>query len=296
VSLPITLRITRGAAPPPEPPPVGDWTFNNIPEGMVHRTTHDSSVLEPPGWSVSLQNADELPFLVSGTTPVGDQFVRQSFAGVTDAGDGPWINGSMGQRYAEYYYGSIQRFSPTWVWGTGHGMKLHVIHTGSLDPANTEYSASSWIGCGRYGRYDFTTTCFEWGDQMNRPSAGLWGSLGADEFFFPEGDPREDERVTQCPGTVGVPNGQWYKLEAHIKYSDPIIVKIWVNDVLVNDNSNSCAPLSPYSFPQEEQPGGPGVRQGATLGGGSGLGTGGVGLSSDYYIDYAVSTLYSRNP
>jgi hypothetical protein len=252
VSLPITLRITRGAAPPPEPP-AGDWEFSNLPSGMTLAYDEEwDAASVPGGWSIASRTSGTNPVMATGQTPPsGDTYViRHTYDGVLDGNEPNFVYRSTAG-VDEAFFGFIFRFGALWDQPNGSGLKFLIIggvgagagFTGWVDCINANNAIAPPGGDLPY--LTFTT------DSVTTTPSGRTALAVLDQ-----------SAATLTPGT-------WYKLELHLrKGGSGDLCKMWIDNTVVVDTDVTYG--GSFAWSGALQFGGE-LQQVGTLGGGTGI-------------------------
>jgi hypothetical protein len=244
VSLPITLRITRGAAPPPEPP--GDPDFadlsTNLPSGMtLHtETTFPEDFTNPiPGpawqdpvsgvyWSIASNRQGEDPTIESdATAPSGTGTVfRQNYAGVADGFEPKFPNTGLGGGL-EVFIAMHVKFAESWTNPITSGIKWHILNAMQDGSSQT----AGWFGTGREVGGASET--------INEPNQG-WvfngqcAEMTEEACGIPESEGAVRFQLRPALGTGLMTRGVWHKVQYYMN-KNPGTVRIWVDDVAVVD-------------------------------------------------------------
>jgi hypothetical protein len=223
VSLPITLRITRGAAPPPEP--VGNWDLAaNLPSGMT-LVTDNPWTSEWGGWNIATNREGPMPEIgtdasqpetniASGSVKTSDAVLIQSYAGTPDGFEPKFPISSLGNGL-EVFISIVVKFLPSWENPITSGIKWHLVNA-ELDALDR---SAGWFGTGNQVA----------GVQSAPAQYWVWDGTRADA-------PGSRPSAQPTLGAGLMTQGQWHKVQYRLR-KDPALVQIRMNDVLIVDAS-----------------------------------------------------------
>jgi hypothetical protein len=227
VSLPITLRITRGAAPPPEPePPEGNWdlaanrpsaSWTLVTDWLMDTQTNSPTTdvweiyLDPVTgqmWQVAMNRSGATPTIIDdATAPSGaGRCIQMSWNGVTDGGDVkfPFIDWSSGQN--RMFAAWTVKLASTWVQPTSSGQKMYIVSSNGSSPMN------GWLG-----------------------SIGTFSPGQNPAFGFQSGACASGTCSDPISG-VEFTVGEWHKYQLYMS-KDPGIIRVWLDDVMIIDRT-----------------------------------------------------------
>jgi hypothetical protein len=213
----------------------GSDLASNLPAGMTLVTDNPmvSDMLEGwrdpvtgARWAIATNREGEIPRIEEdATAPSGNGRVfRQSYAGVRDGYEPMFPATGLGNGN-EVFIAMHVKFDERWENPMNSGLKWHLVNAMQHGSSQT----AGWFGLSRADG-DGSVTQLE-------PSQG-WvynGQCASGYCGEPAGVVRP--KLHPSPSLAGLMwRGEWHKVQYYLSKS-PAVVRIWVNDVLVVDNS-----------------------------------------------------------
>jgi hypothetical protein len=179
-------------------------------------------------WSIASNREGEIPRIEQDpTAPSGNGLVfRQSYAGVRDGHEPMFPATGLGGGN-EVYIAMHVKFDAEWENPRNSGIKWHILN--AMQHGTSQ--SAVWLGTGR--EYDGAP------ETIDEPNQGMVfnGTCASGNCGVPESETAVRYQLRPALGTGLMTRGQWHKVQYYLSKS-PGIVRIWLNDVLVVDNTD----------------------------------------------------------